>query len=173
MLPSMESRGDGHPVERGKVSVMKMLLAFDGFIYSRPALEEAAKIAAEEDARVTVFSVVPPDARGSKAGGHVGMAPHAQEDVDQAQAYLREHGVEAKTKVAHGDPGDEVLKEARAGGYDLIVTGTRGQGRVARLLMGSVSHKVADNAPCTVLVVSEDHRVRVEPRVVVEPRVSV
>lgn len=154
-----------------KGDMMKLLLAYDGLERSRPALEEAARVARENGAvQVTALSVVPPDARGSKAGGHVGMAPHAHEDVARAHAYLQERGIPSEMKIVYGDPADEILKEAREGGYDLVVTGTRGRGPLARLLLGSVSHKVAEQAPCAVLVVSEDHRVRIEPRVFVEPR---
>jgi nucleotide-binding universal stress UspA family protein len=153
--------------------IMKILLAYDGFERSRPALEEAAQIAGgEAGANLTTISVVPPDARGSKAGGHVGMAPHAHEDVARAHAYLRERGIPSEMKIAHGDPAEEILREVGEGGYDLLVTGTRGRRSVARLLLGSVSHALTENSPCTVLVVSEDHRVRIEPRTVVEARAS-
>jgi len=151
---------------------MKLLLAYDGFDHSQPALEETARIAHEEGAEVTVLSVVPPDARGSKSGGHVGMAPHAHEDVARGHAYLREHGIESEMKIEHGEPAERILAEARAGGYDLVVTGTRGRGPVARLLLGSVSHGVSEGAPCTLLVVSQEHRVRIEPRTIVEARVT-
>jgi nucleotide-binding universal stress UspA family protein len=147
------------------VRMMKILLAYDGFERSRPALEEATRVANGGDT-VTVFSVVPPDAQASKSGGHVGMAPHAHEDVALGHKYLREHGVEAEMKIEHGDPAEKILEEARAGQYDLIVTGTRGRGPLVRSLFGSVSHEVADNAPCTLLIVSEDRVVRIEPRVV-------
>jgi hypothetical protein len=96
---------------------MKILLAYDGFERSQPALEEAARIAADEPgADIKTLSVVPPDARGSKAGGHVGMAPHAHEDVARAHAYLRERGIPSEMKIAHGDPAEEILREAREGG---------------------------------------------------------
>jgi nucleotide-binding universal stress UspA family protein len=153
---------------------MKLLLAYDGHERSRPALEEVAQLAShEDDLQVTALSAVPPDARGSKAGGHVGMAPHAHEDVARAHAYLREHGIESEMKIVYGDPAEEILREAREGRYDMIVTGTRGRGPVARLLLGSVSHEIAEHAPCTVLIVSEDHRIRIEPRLFVEPREAV
>src|SRR3972149_9598059 len=71
MLVPFGTTGDHS--ERGHV--MKLLLAYDGFDHSQPALEETARIAHEEGAEVTVLSVVPPDARGSKSGGHVGLAP--------------------------------------------------------------------------------------------------
>ena len=71
---------------------MRILLAYDGFEHSRHALEETAKLAAEGKGEITVLSVVPPDARGSKSGGHVMLRPHAHEDVARAHAYLRELG---------------------------------------------------------------------------------
>jgi nucleotide-binding universal stress UspA family protein len=149
----------------------KLLLAFDGFDHSLPALEEAAEVARDDGVQVTVLSVVPPDARGSKSGGHVGLAPHAHEDVARAHAYLRdEAGIDAEMKIAHGDPADEILAEANTGRYDLLVTGTRGRGPIARVLLGSVSHKVAEQTPCTLLVVTEDRLVRIEPRAVARAR---
>jgi nucleotide-binding universal stress UspA family protein len=65
----------------------------------------------------------------------------------------------ASAKVAHdslaleGDPAEEICKCAQRGGYDLIVIGNRGRGLFAELLLGSVSHKVIQHAPCPVFVV--------------------
>ena len=67
---------------------MKILLAYDGFEYSRHALEEAARMAAKENSTVTVVSVVPPDARGTKSGGRVGLPRHAEEDIARADAFF-------------------------------------------------------------------------------------
>jgi nucleotide-binding universal stress UspA family protein len=141
----------------------KILLAYDGFEHSRHALEEVAKLAVGEQGQVTILSVVPADARGSKSGGHVGLRPHAHEDVARAHQYLREHGVESEMKMDHGDPAEQILAEAKAGGYDLLVVGSRGRGPVARLLLGSVSTELVENAPCPVLVAAEDMTERREP----------
>jgi nucleotide-binding universal stress UspA family protein len=156
---------DRDPYEnRGKeVSTMKILLAYDGFEHSRHALEETAKLAVGGRGQVTVLSVVPPDARGSKSGGHVGLRPHAHEDVARAHEYLRDHGVESEMKIDHGDPVAQIVEELKTGGYDLAVVGSRGRGPVGRLLLGSVSSEVVANAPCPVLVAAEDMTERLEP----------
>ena len=130
---------------------MKLLLAYDGLAPSRPALEEAAREAREEGYEVTVLSVVPPDARPSKSGGHMGLPPHAEEDLAEAGAYLEQHGVVPQTRVAWGKPAEEILGEARRG-YDLIVLGTRELGTLSQLLLGSVGRKVTKDAPCPVTV---------------------
>jgi len=146
-----------------EVSMTKILLAYDGFEHSRHALEETAKLAADGHGRVTILSVVPPDARASKAGGHVGMRPHAHEDVARAHEYLHERSIESEMKMDDGDPAEQILAEAKAGGYDLVVVGSRGLGPVGRLLLGSVSTEVVEHAPCPVLVASEDMTERLEP----------
>lgn len=138
---------------------MRILLAYDGFDRSSRALEECATLAVGEQAAITLLSVVPPDARGSKSGGHVGLRPHAHEDVARAHAFLRERGIESEMRIAHGDPADEILALACAAPYDLIVMGSRGLGPLRGALLGSVTRKVIRDAPCGVVVVTPEANV--------------
>jgi nucleotide-binding universal stress UspA family protein len=152
-----------------KEEKMKILLAYDGAHHSKAALDEVADLASREGgAEVTVLSVAPP----GDAPTRTGSAPSAHEDAEIARDYLRERGVESAAQVETGEPAPTILEAARSGGYDLLVTGTRGRGPVARLLLGSVSHKLAEETPCTLLVVSDDHRLRVEPRSLVKGQAS-
>jgi hypothetical protein len=41
----------------------------------------------------------------------------------------------------YGDPAEVICRVAREGGYDLIVMGHRGMGRIKSFLLGSVSYK--------------------------------
>ena len=143
---------------------MKILLAYDGLPHSKHALEEAAELGARGRAEVVVFSVVPEaEARASKAGGHRVLPPHAHQDVAVAHGYLRERGIASEMKIEHGDPVAEIRKEAAAGAYDLIVLGSRGRGTISSALLGSVSRKLVDDAPCPVVVAGRDASVRHEP----------
>lgn len=145
---------------------MKILLAYDGFAHSKHALEEAAELAADGRTEVTILSVVPDaEARGSKSGGHRWLAPHAHQDVAVAHSYLHERGLEAEMKIAHGKPADEIRKEANEGGYDLVVVGSRGRGAFGELLLGSVSQKLVEVAPCPVVIAGKDTTVRHAPAV--------
>lgn len=152
----------GLPPLEGREYEMKILLAYDGPTNSGAALEEAAAIAKAEGGSVTVLSVATPAQEPSRFA--TGPRPHAEEDVAIARKRLDELGVQSETKVASGDAAETILDEARAGGYDLLVTGSRGRGAVARLLLGSVSHRVANETPCSMLVVTDEHKVRIEPR---------
>jgi len=52
-----------------------------------------------------------------------------------------------------GSPAEIVLRAADSAGADLVVVGARGQGRVAELFLGSVSHRVLLHAARPTLVV--------------------
>ena len=63
----------------------ELLLAYDGFSHSDNALATAAELGGSYHRDHMILSVVPPDARGSKSGGHVGLRPHSSEDVAKAR----------------------------------------------------------------------------------------
>jgi nucleotide-binding universal stress UspA family protein len=134
---------------------MKILLAYDGFDHSQNALEEVARLArdGEGPTTVTVASVVPEaDARATKSGGHRFLAPHAHVDVARAHEFLAAHDIESTMKVLHGDPVEELCREAEAGGYDLAVAGSHQRGAVGEFVFGSVSKKLIDQMPIPVIV---------------------
>jgi DNA-binding transcriptional MerR regulator len=61
------------------------------------------------------------------------------------------------TVHASGPPAQAILREAKRGGHDLIVMGSRGLG-FARAILGSVSHRVLTHAPpgAVLIVHAED-----------------
>jgi nucleotide-binding universal stress UspA family protein len=83
-------------------------------------------------------------------------------DVMQRDARTRLEGLltdddrarlHAEFDTAWGTPFVEIIRYAKAKGIDLIVMGSHGLSRVARLLMGSVAENVVRKAPCPVLTV--------------------
>jgi nucleotide-binding universal stress UspA family protein len=52
-----------------------------------------------------------------------------------------------------GSPSSEIVSYAEKKNVDLIVMGTRGRGKLKKILLGSTASGVVMNAPCTVMVV--------------------
>jgi nucleotide-binding universal stress UspA family protein len=75
--------------------------------------------------------------------------------VEGARWQAESAGV-AKVKglVENGDPAHRIVEIAQREGVDLIVMGRRGLGDLKGLLLGSVTHKVAQAASCACLTVA-------------------
>jgi nucleotide-binding universal stress UspA family protein len=58
-----------------------------------------------------------------------------------------------ETDILSGDPAESILRVVDTFKIDLIIMGTRGQGDIKSLLLGSQSHKVVSAAPCPVMLV--------------------
>ncbi len=74
--------------------------------------------------------------------------------LKEAQASAREAGVDdVSTYLTTGDAARRICEYAQREGADCIVMGTRGLGAAKSLFLGSVSHKVCNEAPCTCITV--------------------
>ncbi len=76
-------------------------------------------------------------------------------------------GTVTQTHLLEGRSADVLVDLARTLGADLIVVGSRGMGRLGRLVLGSVSDGIAHHAPCPVLVVRGDATAWPPQRVIV------
>jgi nucleotide-binding universal stress UspA family protein len=71
----------------------------------------------------------------------------------QLKAYQDELPVKSELELVTGDPAEEIIRLANIYKADLIVIGTRGLTGMKRIVQGSVSSQVVEEAPCSVLVV--------------------
>ncbi|MFQ6117187.1 MAG: universal stress protein, partial [Candidatus Bipolaricaulia bacterium] len=65
---------------------------------------------------------------------------------------LGPHEENIRFRLREGDPVREILKEAKEGDHDLIITGTRDYKGFKKFLVGSIAEEVAFHAPCSILV---------------------
>jgi len=74
--------------------------------------------------------------------------------LQTAQKQVEQNGWKAERilEVDFGNSGHRIVAVARERGFTLIVMHARGRSKSATLLLGSVCHTVAHDAPCSVLV---------------------
>jgi nucleotide-binding universal stress UspA family protein len=72
--------------------------------------------------------------------------------LDAAAGYCRSHGHEVQTDCAPGDPKQELLRYAHAAHADLLVLGSTGRSRLARLIMGSTARLAVREADIPLFV---------------------
>lgn len=86
--------------------------------------------------------------------GHDVIAALGDKIVDRAQTKAREAGVASVTaEVLDGDASHQIAAAAKRCGADLIVLGSRGLGPLKRVLVGSVSRNVTQEAGCACLII--------------------
>jgi nucleotide-binding universal stress UspA family protein len=147
-----------------KVGVMRILLTTDNSPSSQVALREVLRRPWPPDTEVRVLSVAHalpfvPDPTLSAVGLHYYSRDQAQKHaVHAVSVAVRElSSVAPALRVTYvvldGPPSAQIVKEAERWGADLIVLGSHDHSAAVRLLLGSVSHRVVLDAPCSVEVV--------------------
>jgi len=143
----------------------KILCAVDGSKHAQRAAEVASQMAAESGADLTFLTVtkelkVTDAVRRYMEVEHLTGSPQyvldemTEEIISEAKDCARKAGIKnPKTEVKVGNPARAIVTFAERTGADLIVLGGRGHGDIEGLLLGSVSHKVANLAKCTVMTV--------------------
>eukprot|EP00270_Netrium_digitus_P006334 TRINITY_DN1873_c0_g1_i1.p1 TRINITY_DN1873_c0_g1~~TRINITY_DN1873_c0_g1_i1.p1 ORF type:complete len:149 (+),score=31.07 TRINITY_DN1873_c0_g1_i1:147-593(+) len=77
------------------------------------------------------------------------------EELLQKYKQLAARVKQCETKSVAGDPRDVILEEVARLNPTLVAMGSRGQGALARVLVGSVSDFMVHHSPCPVLVVKQ------------------
>jgi nucleotide-binding universal stress UspA family protein len=133
---------------------MKILVAYDGSESAQRALAQTADLASN-GATVSVMSVAEPLPQFGRAASMMLPEEHEERrhELDDAKATLAAKGIEAAVVERKGDAATMIVDEAERESVDMIVMGTRGLNTAKRWLMGSVSSRVVQHAPCNVLVV--------------------
>jgi nucleotide-binding universal stress UspA family protein len=137
-------------------AIPKILLGYDGSDQSKNALEFATDLGLKFSAKVDVVSVfnipVSPEA-------YIGTEVDRWEKdmkslLDSAVESMRAKGLQTQGKIIdHNNVPLALTSEAEKGSYDIIVVGSRGQGRLKSLLLGSVASGIANSSKTNVLIV--------------------
>lgn len=130
--------------------------ATDGSEAADSALPQVKALAGGEGTKLIVVHV---NERGVGRSASYPADPGEEQlkaHVDQRVEELRAAGIDPDVRVASipvGGVAHLLADLARDEGADLIVVGTRGQGMLAGILLGSVTQRLLHIAPCAVLAV--------------------
>jgi nucleotide-binding universal stress UspA family protein len=153
------------------VMYKKILLPLDGSTLAEQAIEPAMVLAEQTGGKVILIQAPVMDLIVSHPviGGYGVLLPDQSSDeaFAQANSYLgqiqnkyRHSGVTIVPMVVDGDPASAIVDTAVSEKVDLIVMSTHGRSGLDRFIMGSVTEKVLQKAPCPVLALRSGDPIR-------------
>jgi nucleotide-binding universal stress UspA family protein len=147
--------------------IRQILVALDGSKHANKALDLALDVAEKHLASVTLLSVLHFPPMAMSAAGIEVLVPTG---IEQFWTDLKKDHEEILTlalkkaknvdpnlnvtkKLVEGRPADTIVEIAKEGKFDIIFMESRGLGAIKEFFLGSVSHQVAHEAPCPVVIV--------------------
>jgi nucleotide-binding universal stress UspA family protein len=143
----------------------RILVAIDGSAHSMKAAAAAIDLARTYDTDLTFLHVTTklnlPDQlrdylKGEQLAGQdlLAIDDATRRVVADISARAETEGVrKVRTIFREGKPARTIVAYAKSARIDTIVMGSRGLSELESALLGSVSHKVASLADCTVMIV--------------------
>jgi nucleotide-binding universal stress UspA family protein len=135
----------------------RLMLATDLSPASDAATAMAVAMAIRHEAELVVLSVIDPRRLRLAGGRFLRRMDQERERVESSVQGVvqraRSAGARATFLVWEGEPAETIVAASEAEAIDIIVVGSHGRGRLARLLLGSTSGQVAEDAPRPVIVV--------------------
>jgi nucleotide-binding universal stress UspA family protein len=134
-----------------------ILVAMDGSEIAERVIEVLNELALAQDSKVILCHVFPtPESEIELPADR----PHSDSPTfsyfhieKQLQSYQESLPFKSELELVTGDPADEIIRLANIYQADLIVIGSRGLTGMKRIVQGSVSSQVVEEASCSVLVV--------------------
>lgn len=139
-----------------------ILVAYDGSLLSRRAIEEAKYQASrDEGSKVYILSIIQSSGPSTnitlQRDIENELAAEFQPQLESIRKEFEHEEIPVFTEVIFGpsneNPGGKISEYASDHEMDLIIVGSRGLGKVKNILLGSVSYNIVHNAPCPVIII--------------------
>ena len=134
----------------------KILVPLDGSKYSKKVIQYACDFSIAFDAEIILIYVVeksmPVNLLDQKEYLKI-LRKFGKKTLDNAKSILTKKQLDAKIILAQGNIVNEINKTAKKEKCDLIIVGNKGLGAVGRVLLGSVSNKLAQSSACSLVIV--------------------
>lgn len=135
----------------------KILLAIDGSVHSQAVVDKAIEFAKLLTAEVILvfchekFPVVLGQPYRDRQVADI--IKESEERVAPFVRHLRQQDIKVEDRLMEGPAGNMIPEIAKIENCDLIIMGSRGLGNLTGMIVGSVTNRVLQTAPCPVLVV--------------------
>lgn len=140
----------------------KILVAYDGSLLSRKAIESAKEqVSLLPDTEVHIVAVV--ENTGPQTSGMISRAmtdeliEKAREQMDKIEKEFSSQGTSIVTEVlpqkGKENPGKTISTYAKDNKVDLMIAGSRGLGNIKGVFLGSVSAEIVRHSECPVLII--------------------
>lgn len=138
-----------------------ILLAADFDAKQQTAIGRALSLAKQNEARLTVFSVVK-ELPGDVRKAITSMPPQKlvelviddrREKVDVIATDIEKQAVDVRSQVVTGTPFLEIIRQVLRDKHDLVIIAAEGKGGLKERLFGSTSMHLMRKCPCPVWVV--------------------
>ncbi len=134
-----------------------VVVALDSSDLSSRVIETIQQLQLSQGVKIILAHVIPPSESDLEVAAdrpHRDLEANPYRHIEkQLQAYQAVLPFESKLEIVTGDPAEEIIRLANIYHADLIALGSRGLTGVERILQGSVSSQVVEDASCSVLVV--------------------
>ena len=136
--------------------VKSILVPLDGSKNSFRALDFAITLAKPIKASITGFhcidlqlvleyAVIDPVS--------IRLEKKAQRFLKTAKKRCTKNRVQFQQKILRGKTSEQILQFSKKGKFDLIVMGSKGQGMIQEMLLGSVSHEITHRSKIPIVIV--------------------
>jgi nucleotide-binding universal stress UspA family protein len=140
----------------GNYNFRKILVPIDGSKFSEKALQRACKMVKAFDAKIILLYVVEksPTLNILDRKEYLELLhKFGTNTLKKANDVVLKEEINAKIILKEGNIVTEIEKTVKTEKCDLIIVGNKGLGSVTRLLLGSVSSKLAQSSSCSLLIV--------------------
>jgi len=137
-----------------------ILVPYDGTSFSNRAFQKALDIAKKDNSKITIFTVI--EGEYSAIMGYSKINPQvikkqqsaAKKYIYKLESSAKNNGVLITVKIKQGTKiVKEILDFAKSKKFNLIVMGSHGRTGINKVILGSVSNGVVQQAKCSVMVV--------------------
>jgi nucleotide-binding universal stress UspA family protein len=135
---------------------MKILVPLDGSQYSEKALLHACDLAKNYQANLLLLYVVEKSFSLNLLDQKEYLTilrKFGNKILSKGKEITTNKGIDSEIILREGNITNEIIKLAKNKKCNLIIVGNKGLGAASRFFLGSVSNKLANNSPCSLLIV--------------------